>query len=797
MAALTAWVLAGARSQPVALAFEDLHWADPTSLDLMARLPERGAQTPLLITTTTRPEFRPPWGLRSHHCVISLAPLDRAGVALMVGELASRHELPKDVIDGVSERTGGVPLFVEEVTRLLLERGVEGGAQAIPPTLQQSLAARLDRLGEAREIAQVGAVLGRDFSYALLSAVGGAGDPALQNALDRLAEADILVVDGVGHEAAYRFKHALIQDAAYDSLLKSRRRALHRRAAEALRQASAEPEAIAHHYTEAGLDDLAIEWWGKAGDQALRRSAFQEAIAHLGKAIAMADKAGAAPRRAENAASSSQRLKLQSDYGRAMMWSQGFGSDEAQAAFVRAQELVVGTENVDARFEAYSGLWLGGIQRGELTLAEETANTFRGEAIERARLTEVAVADRYLGLTSFLKGDFSEAQAHLEDALRIYDPERDRETRNRFGIDTGFGATLFLSRTTLMLGELERARKLIEETIARAVELAHVPDLLNAYAFKAMHEAILGDAEATLRAAETLAEIHRKHRTERWSVLFSAWARARLGDCETGKTELRRGLTAYINKKSKVYVPFFQGLLAELEAEGQDLEGALARIDEALALAHETGEQWTDPFLHRLRGEIHLKRDPGNLGPAEKAFVTALAITERQRGRFFGLCAALSLAKLYQSTARPIEAHAVLAPALEGFSPTLEMPEIAEAQVLLAALAETQEVKATTASRKRRLQLQANYGLALTYSLGVAAEETKAAATRTQRLAAEVSDSAARFAVYYGQWLASLIGGQMGSARATAETYLREARMVGDLPDIASASRMLGHVRMM
>ena len=214
----------------------------------------------------------------------------------MVGELAARHALSQEVVEGVSERTGGVPLFVEEVTRLLLERGEAGGLQAIPPTLQQSLAARLDRLGEAREVAQIGAVLGRDFTYALLRAVGGVDDPALKSALDRLAGADLLIAEGAGHEATYRFKHALIQDAAYESLLKSRRQALHRRAAEILRdqpeRAAAEPEVIAHHFTEAGLDDLAIEWWGKAGDQALRRSAFQEAIAHLGKAIAMADKAG-------------------------------------------------------------------------------------------------------------------------------------------------------------------------------------------------------------------------------------------------------------------------------------------------------------------------------------------------------------------------------------------------------------------------------------------------------------------------------------------------------------------------
>ena len=238
---MTAWVLAGARSQPAVLAFEDLHWADPTSLDLMRALAERGAQAPLFVVATTRPEFRPPWSVRSHHSVISLAPLDRAQVARMVGELASRHALSKDVIEGVNERTGGVPLFVEEVTRLLLERGVEGGAQAIPPTLQQSLAARLDRLGPAREIAQIGAVLGRGFSHALLQAVAGLEEAGLQSALDRLAEADILFVEGDGAQANYRFKHALIQDAAYESLLKSRRQALHRRAAEILRE-SASPE---------------------------------------------------------------------------------------------------------------------------------------------------------------------------------------------------------------------------------------------------------------------------------------------------------------------------------------------------------------------------------------------------------------------------------------------------------------------------------------------------------------------------------------------------------------------------
>jgi predicted ATPase len=290
LAALTNWVMAGAKVQPWVLAFEDLQWADPTTLDVLRGIAERGALVPLYIVATTRPEFRPPWGMRSHHGTISLAPLDPAQVRDMVAELSARHPLSRDVVDDVAARTGGVPLFVEEVTRLLLERGEQGGAQAIPPTLQQSLMARLDRLGPAREVAQIASVIGRGFSYKLLKAVAGMDDAPLEAALERLSDADIVLVEGVVPESDYRFKHALIQDAAYENLLKSRRQVLHRRTAETLRdrfadKAAAEPEVLAHHFTQAGLTDAAIEWWGKAGDQALRRSAFQEAISRANAAL--------------------------------------------------------------------------------------------------------------------------------------------------------------------------------------------------------------------------------------------------------------------------------------------------------------------------------------------------------------------------------------------------------------------------------------------------------------------------------------------------------------------------------
>jgi class 3 adenylate cyclase/predicted ATPase len=706
MTAMTAWSLAAARQQPVALAFEDLHWADPTSLDLLRALAERGAQAPLFIIATARPEFRPPWGMRSHHSVISLAPLARTDVVRMVGEIASRHALAKDVVEGVSERTGGVPLFVEEVTRLLLERGTEGGAQTIPPTLQQSLAARLDRLGEAREVAQIGAVLGRDFSHALLASVaaapgaavadrgaaglgearyrGGLASPALQSALDRLAEADILIAEGVGHQATYRFKHALIQDAAYESLLKSRRQSLHRRAAVVLREAAAEPEAIAHHYAEAGLDDLAIEWWGKAGDQALRRSAFQEAIAHLGKAIAMADTAWGAigETGTSDPAISSLRLKLQADYGRAVMWSKGFGADETKAALDRAQEIAAATQDPVEQVAAYYGRWAWSIVRGELRSAREIAEAFLRETEEEGRTTEAGVAHRVLGLTCVMQGELALARPHVECALRDYAPDRDRESRFRFGWDSGIIAAAQLAWAMWFLGRVGRARQLIEQAIRDAIDSRHAATLVHTRWMETILDGYRHDAVATVRAAESLVRLGKELGMDLHAAVgeaYASWARGRLDDPEFGAGNMRKALETYVAQGYRIFVPYFLGLRAELEAATEGADVALTSIGEGLALAGETGERVSDSFLHRLRGELLLRRDSANPGPAEQAFQSAIAIAKDQGARSYELLAALALAKLYKTTGRPADAHAVLAPALEGFTPTPEMPEIAEA----------------------------------------------------------------------------------------------------------------------
>jgi predicted ATPase len=271
-------------------------------------------------------------------------------------------------------------------------------------------------------------------------------------------------------------------------------------------------------------------------------------------------------------------------------------------------------------------------------------------------------------------------------ALSIYDPERDRKAS--FGADTGAAARAYLAITKWQLGEVGPARALIEEAVAHAIETGHVPTLVNTYNSKAHFEMVRGDAAAARRDAEIVVTLSKENALALYAAaaaLQSAWASARLDGSETGATALRQALATYIDEGSKLFVPFYQGLLAEIEAWG-DAEGALTRIDEALALAGETGDHWSDAFLHRCRGEILLKRDPANTAPAADAFLTAIAVAQQQKARSFELCAALDLARLYNSTSRSANAHALLASALKGFSPTPEFPEIAEAQTLLSAL---------------------------------------------------------------------------------------------------------------
>jgi predicted ATPase len=421
----------------------------------------------------------------------------------------------------------------------------------------------------------------------------------------------------------------------------------------------------------------------------LRRSAFQEAIAHLGKAIEMADKAEGGSG-AEPTAALSRSLKLQTDYGHALILLKGFASDEAKVAFARARELADGTKNTAELFAAYWPQWVRSFILGEHRFARETALTFLRNAEDGGFVTEAIVARRMLGTTCLYQGDFMEARVLLDQALADYLPDRDVQARFRFGNDIGVAARVFLALTIWHLGEGERARQLAEEALQSAVSLGHVPTRALAYSRIAILETQRNDPAAALPLAEMLLALAREHGMDYWVAIgeiVAHWAHGRLYDPETGADKLRRALTDYLNKGNRVDAPRFHGLLAELEAATKGLESALSTIDQGLAIAEDTGEDFTDPYLHRLRGDVLLQRDPANVAPAEEAYRTAIAVAREQGAPSHALLAALSFTKLCHSTGRPTDAHAVLAPALEGFSPTPEMPEITEAQALMERLA--------------------------------------------------------------------------------------------------------------
>jgi class 3 adenylate cyclase/predicted ATPase len=794
LAALLDQLEALARQNPVLMLFEDVHWADATSLEVLDLTVERVRALPVLALFTFRPEYEAPWTGLSHVTSIALDRLAPAEVETLAEHVAGRP-LPPEVTTQIVAKTDGVPLFVEELTKTVLEGGLlVAGPQgwrldgplppfAIPATLQDSLAARLDRLAPVKEIAQIGAAIGREFSYPLLRAVAGRDEPALRAALAQLEEAELLFRSGVPPDARYTFKHALVQDTAYETLLRSRRQILHRQIANALRGefaaiAAAEPELVAHHLTQAGLDEPAIEWWGKAGDQALRRSAFKEAAAHLGKAIELADKVAANAGTAANAVSASNRLRLQTSLGNALIWATGYQAPETSAAFARARELASRVDDAAERFSAYFGLWVGHLTRCEPKPMREMAEFFLREATARPDCPEALVGHRISGTTCFYFGDFAGAHDHFQQTVELYDQTRHGDFAERFGQDPRVAAQIGGALALWVLGRIDKALCLAEGAFRDAESAAHAPTM----AFALLYAPLLGlvrcNPEAVATYSQALASIVSRYDLPAFmaaaAVFFRGWSK--WPGCAEGSTlkEMRRGLALYREQGLVFFLPSFEAALAEAEAAAGETDAGLWRLDDALVEAKRTEELWYEAEMHRVRAGILLKRDPANTAAAEQSLQAAIAIAQSQKARSFELRAALSLAKLYRAANRDADAHAVLAPAVEGFPPTQQFPELTEAQALLAALSESDAVKSAAALRQRRLHLQTSVGNALIWVKGRHAPETAAAFARARELANRVEDASERFAAYNGLWMGHSNRCEPAPMREMAELFLRE-----------------------
>jgi class 3 adenylate cyclase/predicted ATPase/ABC-type transport system involved in cytochrome c biogenesis ATPase subunit len=696
LAALLDQIEGLARQQPTLLFFEDIHWADATSLELLDLTVERVRQLPVLALFTFRSEFEPPWVGLLNVSTLTLGRLDRSDVESMIARVTGGRPLPPEVTEQIVVKTDGNPLFVEELTKAVLEAGIliedadgyrlDGPLPplAIPATLHDSLMARLDRLAAVREIAQIGAAIGREFSYFLLRALVGRDETALKDALAQLEDAELVFRRGEPPEAIYTFKHALVQDVAYENLLKSRRQVLHRRIAETLRDrfqtADAQPEVVAHHFTQAGLGEAAIEWWVKAGDRALDRSANYEAIAHLEKAISLAEGLPDGP------AQRLLRLRLQTTYGHALLHGRGHSQPETIAAFARARELAAGIEDAAARFSAYYGMWLVSFVRADLAPMREVAAASLRDAQQSPGLPAAGRAHHVFGVTCWFQGDYTAARTHLEQALAAYEHERYHHLAPRFVFDDKVVATGWLAGVLWPLGEVDQAARLLDSALSLARQSGHLPSVAWAHAYTCRFAGICRKPELARPHAEELLVLAREHGLPMRLAdgsFFHGWARWCAGDGD-GKAGMREGLALWNEMDYRLFAPLTGTLLAEREAEAGRVEVGLATLDAQLAAIERTGQRWFEAEMYRGRGELLLKLLRPDLAAAESAFMRAIAIARVQQTRTFELRAALSLAKLYKATARDQAASELLVPALVGFDAGPEVPEVEEAQRLLA-----------------------------------------------------------------------------------------------------------------
>ena len=404
----------------------------------------------------------------------------------------------------------------------------------------------------------------------------------------------------------------------------------------------------------------------------------------------MADKAAEpAATAAISPAEASRRVKLQNDYAQALLWSKGYSANETKAAFERTSALAARAELPAERFSALFGRFLWSWSRGEFRAARDIAERFLREAEAEGRIAEAQVAHLALGEAWLQLGDLRESRTHLELGLsRFEDPGS--KIREKFGFEVGASARAILAFTMWLSGDLPRARELIEEATRLAGELSHPPTTAVVLIYKIAIETARNDFESVVVDAGNFLKISQQHSMGYYlalSRLYLSWGRIQQGNTQRGLDDFRQSLADYRDQGNRVIVPGFLGVLARLEAAAQDYDRALALIDEALTISEEGGDRLYNSTLHRLRGNILLNRDPANPPQAEDAFKTSLAIAKQQGARTFALLASFALAKLYQATGRLVEAHAVLSPALEGFSPTAEMPVIAKAQALLKRLA--------------------------------------------------------------------------------------------------------------
>jgi predicted ATPase len=689
-----------AAQQPVLFVMEDLHWVDPTTLELLTLLIDQGPTARILALWTFRPDFSPPWTGRSHLTQVTLNRLPRRQAAEMTGRVARGKALPPAVVEQVVAKTDGVPLFVEELTKMVLESDLLQEREeryeltgplpplAIPATLHDSLMARLDRLAAVKGMAQLGATLGREFSYELLQAISPWDEDILQRGLQQLVTAEFLYQQGLPPQAMYLFKHALIQEAAYQSLLRSTRQQYHQHIAQVLEArfpaiCETQPELLAHHSTEAGLHEQAIGYWQKAGQRAIERSANLEAIAHLTTGLKVLKMLPDTPQRTQ------QELTLHTALGVPLRATKGLAAPEVGQVYARARELCQQVEETPQLFPVLRGLWEFYELQGELQTARELGEQLLTLAQRIGEVELRLVAHNVLGDTFIWLGEFAVAREHLEQGLALYHPQQHRSHAFLYGYDSGVHCLSFGAWALWYLGCPDQALRRIHEALTLAQELSHPFSLAFALAFAAWLHQLRREGQAAQEWAEAaiaLATDQGFPFWESWGTVLRGWALAEQGQSAEGIAQMGQGIAAWRATGAELQRPYYLALLAEAYGKAGQAEEGLSVLAEALTAVHKTGERQYEAELYRLKGELLLKQDIPDVQEAESCLRQAVAVAYQQQAKSLELRAAMSLSRLWQHYGKRVEARELLAPVYGWFTEGFDTADLQEAKVLLAAL---------------------------------------------------------------------------------------------------------------
>jgi len=705
--ALIAQIEALTRQRPLLIIFEDVQWIDPTSLEALGWAVDHIRTLPVLVLVTFRPEFTPPWIGRPYVTALTINRLGEREVAAMIDRVAGSNALTASLRQDIIERTDGIPLFVEEMTKAVLEAASEGDAQkttaavpspraVVPPSLHASLMARLDRLGSAKEVAQIGAAIGREFSHALLAAVVRKPDDELDEAIERLMRSGLLFRQGAPPYATYLFKHALVQDAAYGTLLREPRRALHARIAETLESqfpdvAETQPELLARHCTEAGQIEKAARLWGKAGQQSLMRSALVEAAEQLTRALAQIATLPATP------ALRREQIKLQVALLTPLIHVKGYAAPEMRAATERARMLIEQAEALgeppDDPLLLFMVLWcFWGFRYVEFNGAamRELAAQFLARAEKLGAPVPLMIGHRIMGNSLMLTGDVTEGRPHLDKALALYDPAEHRLLATRFGQDPLVAILSYRPFALWLLGYADAALKDSDAAVRAARELGQAGSLMYALYHATMPNLLCGNyATAAAQTGELLALAEEK-RSPHWKAagtINRGLVTALSGKTSEGVQLTTAGMVAYRTSGSTNWRPLRLSYLAMMHAQLGQFDDASRCIGDAIMAIETTDERWCEPEAYRAAGEIALLSGGANAAEAQPHFERALAVARKQKAKSWELRAAMSLARLWRDQGKRDDARNLLAPVYGWFTEGFETLGLKEAKALLDTLA--------------------------------------------------------------------------------------------------------------